>query len=151
MKKSDTISFLSRIAKRYSIAFFVLYTGTLLAQTPGKVTVIKDPRIDTLIALRLALSKSPNNNTTVTPAATGNGYRVQFFTSPNRNDVYNAQSKFKELYPDLKTYIIYSEPNFKIRAGDFRTRLEAVRLMEQLRSQFPTLFIIAEKINLKND
>jgi hypothetical protein len=149
MKGSNTISFFSNLAKRYSIALFILLSATAMAQTPGKVTVVKDPRIDSLIALRIALSKEPNaaNAGVYAPTST-NGYRVQIFTGSNRNDAYNAQSKFNQLYPDFKTYIIYSEPNFKVRAGDFRTRLEATRLLEQLRSQFPSLFIISEKINL---
>ncbi len=153
MKNSDSISFLTLIFKRYTIALvFILVANTVLAQTPGKVTVVKDARIDTLIALRLALSKTTSSAVaTVSTATTGNGYRVQFFMSTNRNEVYTAQSKFNGLFPDLKTYIVYIEPNFKIRAGDFRTRLEASRLLEQLRSQFPSLFIIPEKINLKND
>jgi len=127
----------------------MLISAAALAQTPGKVTVIKDPRIDSLIKLRIALSKEPNaTNAGVYAPTSANGYRVQIFTGSNRNEAYNAQSKFNELYPDLKTYIIYSEPNFKVRAGDFRTRLEASKLMEQLRSQFPSLFIITERINL---
>jgi len=109
--------------------------------------VIKDPRIDSLIALRIALSKNPSAPGIYAPAS-ANGFRVQIFNGSNRNEAYNAQSKFNELYPDMKTYIIYNEPNFKVRAGDFRTRLEASKLMEQLRSQFTSLFIISEHINL---
>jgi hypothetical protein len=48
----------------------------------------------------------------------------------------------------MRTYIIYNEPNFKVRAGDFRTRLEASKILEQVRSQFSSVFIIPEKINL---
>ncbi|EHQ27189.1 SPOR domain-containing protein [Mucilaginibacter paludis] len=149
MKDSNTISFLRCKALRYGIAFFMLISAATMAQTPGKVTVVKDARIDSLIALRIALSKAPAGaNTGVYAPASGTGYRVQIFSGSNRSEAYNAQSKFNELYPELKTYIIYSEPNFKVRAGDFRTRLEASKLLEQLRSQFPSLFIISEKINL---
>lgn len=151
MKSSNTISFFSISAKGYCIAFFILLSGAAMAQTPGKVTVVKDPRIDTLIALRVALSKAggaANAGGGGSAAYSGNGYRVQIFTGSNRSEAYNAQSKFNELYPELKTYIIYSEPNFKVRVGDFRTRIEASRLLEQLRPQFPSLFIIPEKINL---
>lgn len=95
--------------------------------------------------MRVKLSKA---GTSSYAPESGNGYRVQIFTGSNRNEAYNAQAKFNELYPDMKTYIIYAEPNFKVRAGDFRTRLEAAKLMEQLRAQFTSLFIITEKINL---
>jgi hypothetical protein len=133
--------------QRCVIAFFVLISATAVAQTRGTVTVVKDARIDTLIAKRLELSKG-GGPAAVAVNNSGNGFRVQFFISSNRTEAYAAQTKFNELYPDYKTYIIFSDPNFKVRAGDFRTRLEATRLMEQLRSQFNSLFIISEKINL---
>jgi UDP-2,3-diacylglucosamine pyrophosphatase LpxH len=34
-------------------------------------------------------------------------------------------------FPEMRTYISYREPNFKVRAGDFRTRLEARKLMQE--------------------
>jgi hypothetical protein len=147
MKQSNTISLFNIVAKRSVIAFFVLLGATAMAQTRGTVTVVKDARIDTLIAKRLELSKT-GGSATAAANTSGMGYRVQFFISSTRAEAYNAQSKFNGLYPDYKTYIIYSEPNFKVRAGDFRTKLEATRLMEQLRGQFSSLFIISEKINL---
>ena len=142
MKKSNTIS-LTKFVKRCGVAFFVLLSTLSMAQTRGTVTVIKDAGIDSVLARRLTPGK-PGGNI----SATGNGYRVQFFVSSNRNEAYAAQAKFNAQYPGYKTYLIYSEPNFKVRAGDFRTRLEATRLMQQLRGQFTSLFIIAEKINL---
>ncbi len=148
MKQSNIISLLSVIAKRCGVAFLVLISTSALAQTRGTVTESKDPRIDTLLAKRVELSKLPNTGQAVAPASS-NGYRVQIFMGINRNDAYNAQAKFNELYPDIKTYIIYNEPDFKVKVGDFKNRLEATRLMEQLRSQFTSLFVLSEKINLQ--
>ena len=124
----------------------MFFLGTIsfsFAQTKGEVEVIKDPRIDSLIAQRSLASKSASSKI----GSSGWGYRVQFFVSSNRNEVYAKQAEFNQMYPDLRTYIIYQEPNFKIKAGDFRTRLEAQKLMHDLRPQFPTLFLISEKIN----
>jgi hypothetical protein len=147
MNQSNNRSSSAKKAIGCVVAFFMLLS-VANAQTRGKVTVVKDPRIDSLIALRLALSKMPNNGVGNYAPASANGYRVQIFVGSNRTDAYNAQSKFNGLYPELKTYITYSEPNFKVRAGDFRTRLEASKLMEQIRSQFTSVFIIYDKINL---
>jgi hypothetical protein len=123
--------------------FFLTSISFSVAQTRGQVEVVKDPRIDSLIAHRLLATKSPTGRT-----SSSFGYRVQFFTSSNRNEIYGKQAEFNQMYPDFRTYIIYQEPNYKIKAGDFRTRLEAQKLMRDLRSQFPTLFLISEKINL---
>jgi hypothetical protein len=114
------------------------------AQTRGKVEVVKDPLIDTLIARRATLSKTGFAG----GQETAFGYRVQIFFGSSRQAAYSAQAKFNDEYPELKTYIVYSEPNFKVRAGDFRTRLEAEKLVKEVTGMFSTLFIISEKINI---
>lgn len=128
--------------------FFMLLIASTQAfaqQTRGKVEVIKDPLVDTLIARRFTLSKETVG---VMPTSYSTyGYRVQFFSGSNRKDAYNAQARMQSEYPELRTYILYSEPNFKVRAGDFRSRLEAEKLTQELRTKFPSLFIISEKIN----
>ena len=57
------------------------------------------------------------------------------------------QAKFQEEFPDIRSYVIYNEPNFKVRAGDFRTRMEAEKLQDALKKWFTGTFIITEKIN----
>ncbi len=124
--------------------FFVFISAApATAQTRGRLEIVKDSRIDTLIARRYAPRKG---------GATGSGYssfgyRVQFFTGSSRRDAFRAQTQFQEQYPDIRTYISYREPNFKVKAGDFRTRLEATKLIQQLRPQFSMLFILSERIN----
>jgi len=115
------------------------------AQTHGKLQITKDPRIDTLLIRRMEVSHSGNNSSSSQISL--NGYRVQFFSSSNRAEAYNAQARFNRKYPDIRTYISYREPYFKVRAGDFRTRLEASKLLQELRPMFTSLFIIQEKIN----
>ena len=50
-------------------------------------------------------------------------------------------------FPEIPTYMSYVEPNFKVQAGDFHSRLEAQKLQSQLTGMFSTLFIIPTKIN----
>lgn len=121
----------------------------VLAQTRGKVVIVKDPWIDSLIEKRLELNKKVNSPTIKRngPIVAQVGYRVQVFYGSDRKKTFQEQSRFKSLYPKLNTYITYKEPNYYLRVGDFRTRLEAQRLMSELRPLFPTLFIFREKIN----
>lgn len=119
-------------------------THTFAQQARGKVEVVRDPLVDTLIAKRYEMSSAAG----VSSPIASYGYRVQIFSGSNRKDAYSAQARLQSQYPELRTYIIYNEPNFKVRAGDFRTRLEAQKLMQDLRASFSSLFIISEKINL---
>ena len=146
MKKAIFDHKAKRSLIRYCFFFMLIAASTqTFAQIRGKVEVVKDPLVDTLIAKRFTLNKE----TGVAPGVTSSyGYRVQFFSGSSRKDSYNAQARLQRDYPELRTYILYSEPNFKVRAGDFRTRLEAEKLIQELRPSFSSLFIISEKINL---
>ena len=114
-------------------------------QERGKVEVIKDSRIDTLIAKRFSLKGTAAVKSNA--SFSSNGYRVQIYSGSNRNAAYDAQAKFQNKYPEQRTYITYNEPYFKVHAGDYRTRLEAEKIMQQLKGNFTSLFIISEKIN----
>ncbi|GAA4325272.1 hypothetical protein GCM10023149_27480 [Mucilaginibacter gynuensis] len=119
---------------------FVLCTITASAQSRGKVEIIKDARIDSLAARWNTLSNGSGRSSNY-------GYRVQIFSGGNRKDAFNAQTKFQEQHPDMRTYISYRDPNFKVHAGDFRTRLEAQKMLEELKPYFTGMFVIAGKIN----
>lgn len=138
------------IMRRIFLAIIFLTTFQhSFAQTKGEVRVIKDPLIDSLIAKRIELNvKKPTTTNPVTPAIfNGMGYRVQVFYGSDRKEAFNEQAKFRTLYPRIMTYITYKEPNYYLRVGDFRTRLDAQKLLTELRANFPTLFIFREKIN----
>lgn len=147
----STATYYKASGKIIGCCFLLLWAFCSQAQTRGKIEEIKDPRIDTLMKRRLEVAKPVHNaGSNISAPSTFislNGFRVQFFSGSNRADAYNAQAKFNHKYPDLRTYIVYQEPNFKVRAGDFRTRMEANKFMEELRPMFTGLFIISEKIN----
>ena len=117
----------------------------LSAQERGKVTVTKDPLIDSLIARRLELNRAGVSGNSVTLS----GFRVQIFSGLDRALVYSEQVKFKTRYPGIGSYISYTQPNYKLRVGDFRTRLEAEKLMNELKKYYSSLFIFSEMIILK--
>jgi hypothetical protein len=124
-----------------------LFLFTTAFAQKGEVTVIKDPLIDSLIAKRLEVYKTTGEVKPGKPIVSAYGYRVQIFYGSDRREVFNEQARFKGLYPKYNTYLVYKEPNYYVRVGDFRTRLEAQRLINELRPAFPTLFIFREKIN----
>lgn len=132
--------------------FFAIFfiSSPAFAQKRGRVEVIKDPLIDTLIARRPSInnSNSPTNRVSgSTWAQTMYGYRVQIYSGSNRQEAYSTQARFNAEFPEYRTYITYLEPNFKVHAGDFRSRLEAEKLKQELVQAFSSLFIIPTKIN----
>jgi len=123
----------------------LLLISTLsFAQKPGTVAVTADPRIDSLLAKRLSMNREAARGSFIS----ADGFRVQIFSGSERSQAYAAQGRFKSMYPLIGSYINYNQPNYKIRVGDFRTRLEAEKFMHSLRPSFSSLFIFSEKINL---
>ena len=55
--------------------------------------------------------------------------------------------RFKGMYPGIAAYRTYSNPFFKVTVGDFRTKSEAMRLLQQVKGSFPSAFIVKETIN----
>ncbi|MFD2873709.1 SPOR domain-containing protein [Mucilaginibacter ximonensis] len=130
----------------FFIAMFVATTAR--AQTRGTVDLVKDPRIDTLAARRASLKVAGGHATVAGGySTTGYGYRVQIYNGTSRKEAYDAQARFNNEHQSMRTYISYAEPNYKVRAGDFRTRLEAEKLLQELKGKFASLFIIPGKIN----
>jgi len=121
----------------------LLLPGLLFAQDKGKVEVVKDPKVDSLVQDYVLGDKGKN----IAPVSS-DGYRIQIFSGSDRKAAYDAQAKFKTKYPDLATYLTYRAPNFKVRVGDYRTRLEAEKMQQDLKPLFNGIFIIQEKINL---
>jgi hypothetical protein len=77
-----------------------------------------------------------------------NGYRIQLFSGNERNNANNIKTKFLKLYPDQTAYLAYNQPYFKIRIGDFRTKLDAKLFYNKIKGEFNECIIIADKINL---
>ncbi len=78
------------------------------------------------------------------------GFRVHLYMDSGnraRLNTQREQAEFKEEYPDIKSYIIYEEPYFKLRAGDFRTRLDARRFLEKIKGDYSSAYIVVDLIN----
>lgn len=77
------------------------------------------------------------------------GYRVQLFFG-KRDEAQEMKTEYLKTYPETPAYITYQAPNFKVRVGNFRTQLEAEKFLHNIRADFPTGFIVPEKIELPN-
>ncbi|MDB5119495.1 MAG: preprotein translocase [Sphingobacteriales bacterium] len=121
------------------VSFFS--TISLAYAQSGKVEITKDPKIDVLIARRLELSKKGQS------AAQIEGYRIQIYSGSDRKLAYAEQTRFKGLYPQIFAYITYIQPNYKVRVGDFRTRMDAEKFMYSIKQNFSTVFIFPDQVS----
>jgi hypothetical protein len=77
------------------------------------------------------------------------GYRVQIYFNSGSNSKKNAtavKTDFVSKYPDIPSTILYQPPNFKVRVGNYRDKLEAFKTLKRIRKDFPSSFIVKDQI-----
>lgn len=127
----------------------LLAAGSAHAQTDsGSIVVEKDPRVDLLIKKQAQI----NEETTRDSRRNIPGYRIQVINSSDRNKVFSVKTTIYQKYPDLKPYLIYQAPNYKLKLGNFKTAEEAEPYLQQLTKLFPTgVYVIHDIIEVKPD
>ncbi len=105
----------------------------------GTITITQDPRLRQIIKRHIEV----NNNKF-------DGWRVQIYFGSGQNamtQAQNAKRKFLIRYGNKNgAYIIYDSPFFKVRAGDFRTKAEALFFKTQIDKTFPQSWVIKDKV-----
>ncbi|PSR02959.1 MAG: hypothetical protein BRD50_06650 [Bacteroidetes bacterium SW_11_45_7] len=96
----------------------------------GNVLIHRDALLDTLVQRDIRQNKS-------------------------QDGVRQKKIDFQELnkFSDLEPYILYRPPYFKLRVGDFRTRLVAYRYLQKITSAttFQEAFIVRDRISIQYD
>lgn len=78
------------------------------------------------------------------------GYRVRVFFDNKqtaRAESEETLKRFRALFPGIEAYRTYANPYFKVTVGNFRTKSEAMAKLEDIKSFFPSAFVIKENID----
>jgi len=80
--------------------------------------------------------------------STVEGYRVQVFFGSNRRDANELKSELLKKFPDEDVYVLYSSPYFKVRVGNYRTKIEALKVLNLLKEDenFSTILLVKDNI-----
>jgi hypothetical protein len=76
------------------------------------------------------------------------GFRIQIYSGGDREKVRETKSKFLASNLGWAAYESYQSPNFRIRVGDFRSRLEASASLKAIQMEFPSAFVVEDDIHL---
>jgi hypothetical protein len=121
-----------------------------LAQTdstaPATMAIVKDPRVDKLILKQIEINAETSKETRKNMP----GFRIQVINTTDRNKVFAAKAKVYQEFPDLKPYLLYQAPNYKLKVGNFKTQEEAEEMQRQLERLFPSgTYVIRDIIEVK--
>lgn len=71
----------------------------------------------------------------------GSGYRIQLYNG-FETEAKKTRAKFRIKFPDVKTYIVYKSPEWKIQVGNYKTKLEADRALLAFKDEFYGAIVI---------
>jgi hypothetical protein len=103
----------------------------------GTVTIHKDPRIDQVTLLERG---SVN--------ITKSGYRVQVLLSQKKDEVNALRATLIKQNSEHNVYIIWQQPNFSLKIGDFYTRQQAMEYKYEISKQYPSAIVVKDDIQL---
>ena len=109
----------------------------------GTVIINQDERLETIVLNHIKANKT----------RTVWGWRVQIYFSAGQSARYRAESikkRFLKEYPDIRAYIIYEAPFFKVRIGNYKTKFEAAKMKLQLQNSYEKIFLVEDEIDVNN-
>ena len=74
---------------------------------------------------------------------------MQLFFGGQREKAFEMRTEYLRLFPGSTAYVLYHQPNFKLRVGDCRTRLDALKLLQDVKGYFGTAFIVKDDVKLQ--
>ena len=119
-----------------------------MAQTDSTSSIVihKDPRVDLLIKKQAQI----NEITTRDARRSVSGYRLQVINTSDRNAAIAAKTKVYQLFPELKAYLLYQAPYFRLRVGNFTDKEEAEDYRKSLSREFPnSVFLVRDTVEVK--
>jgi len=122
------------------LCILIALTTAAMAQSRGSLNIDQDNRIESLISKQRSLYNIDSSF---------GGYRIHIFMEIGNEALKHAEDvkrRFQRAFPDIPIYLTYVEPYFRLRAGDFRNRVEAEKSLYRIKPKFKEAFVTADMI-----
>jgi hypothetical protein len=109
---------------------FMLCTlmGTISSTAQNSVTINEDYEVQQLLQQYININTAKSYVT---------GWRVQVVSTTDRQRLETVRQSIRSRYPYLSTSWVHNRPYYRLRAGAFATKLEALQLQHLLREYYP--------------
>ncbi|MGC6428175.1 MAG: SPOR domain-containing protein [Flavobacteriales bacterium] len=115
--------------------FLLLTTVCFNAIGQGKLTILQDERIEKLSSKQIDLNKKD-------PKVDGFRVQIHFKDNQSRISSEKMRAKISNDFPEIKTYLEFKAPYYKIQLGDFMTKLEAFVLLKKISEKYVGAYIV---------
>jgi hypothetical protein len=96
------------------------------------------------------------DSTLISAASRNAGFRIQLISSQDMREVEDLRRVFNQWMFDeihqyeTETYILFRQPFFRLRVGNFRSRSEAIKFNNVVKRKFPGSWVVHDQIDLDN-
>lgn len=122
---------LAKIKPFFAFAFVLFFVEKSTAQI-SKVSVNQDPKFEQLLNEKRKINSSITIN---------DRYKIQIFNGDSENSK-KTLNEFKRENKNMDATIVFSTPLYKVWVGNFKTRIEAEKNLNDLRKKYPNAFLI---------
>jgi hypothetical protein len=116
----------------------------------GKVTIIKDPRMDILAKAEADINKA----TVGLGVKNAKGYRLLVLSSNDRNYVMKVRTELLQRFPEEKVYMTFQAPFIKLKFGNFVEKEDAEKyrkLITNSKLVTTNVYMVPEIVEVKMD
>jgi hypothetical protein len=119
-----------------------IYSQLFYETTPGgEVQVIQEQKLDEILLNFI----EQNRKLEGIPC-----YWIRIYSGSahnSREEAYETKGRFLRKYEGIRNDVIYDDPNFKVYAGGYRSKSETLKLLNTIKRDFPTAFIVYDIID----
>ena len=116
---------------KYTLITVILFF-TVLSFSAAQNVLIKEDNIVTRMMFRMTQINQTKG--------TVEGWRIQILATTDRRKLENEKRKFQSRYPQIAVDWTHEKPYYKLKAGAFSTKLEAARLLHELKRDYPSAY-----------
>lgn len=115
----------------WTIGILILSAVPMFSQET-KTTVTQDPKFENLLKEKRRINSSITVN---------DRYKIQIYTGDSESSK-KALDKFKKQFKNFDGTIIFNTPFYKVWVGNFKTRIEAERNLNEIKAEYPNALLI---------
>lgn len=115
------------------LTFFILCFASAFAFAQNAKTYIDAPeKLDELLQIKVGIDKKTSEE---------KQYTIQVHYGDFESTT-TVLEEFGTLFPDLPSKLIFETPNYKVRAGQFATEREALKILVKVKRRFSSAFVL---------
>ncbi|WP_309609348.1 SPOR domain-containing protein [Flavobacterium sp.] len=115
----------------FKLIVLVILSANCYAQS-GKTSITQDQRFEQL------LNEKRKINSSITLS---DRFKIQIFTGDSETSKVALQD-FRKKNKDIDATIVFNTPIYKVWVGNFKTRIEAEKKLQDFKKKYPNAFLI---------